>query len=69
TPVVGFDPGSPGFYWLAGQGGYGIQTAPALARLAAAQITGNAMPAQLAAEGVDAGALSPARLSPARLIG
>lgn len=33
TPVVGFDPTSDGFFWLAGQGGYGVQTAPALAAL------------------------------------
>jgi D-arginine dehydrogenase len=62
TPVVGFDPDVPGFYWLAGQGGYGIQTAPALAQLAVAQITGGQMPSQLAAAGVDAAALSPGRL-------
>lgn len=31
--VAGFDPRSQGFYWLAGQGGYGIQSAPALAQL------------------------------------
>ena len=35
NPVVGPDPAEPSFVWLAGQGGYGIQTAPALARLAA----------------------------------
>lgn len=35
TPVVGFAPDAPGFFWLAGQGGYGIQTAPALAKLTA----------------------------------
>ena len=40
TPVVGFDPAAEGFFWLAGQGGYGIQTAPALSRLAAALLTG-----------------------------
>lgn len=34
-PVVGFDPREDGFFWLAGQGGYGIQTAPALSRLTA----------------------------------
>jgi len=62
TPVVGFEPDVPGFYWLAGQGGYGIQTAPALAQLATAQITENLPPSILAAAGVDAGALSPARL-------
>jgi D-arginine dehydrogenase len=35
TPVCGFDPRTEGFFWLAGQGGYGIQTSPALAALAA----------------------------------
>ncbi|HLL31623.1 MAG TPA: FAD-dependent oxidoreductase [Allosphingosinicella sp.] len=35
-PVYGFDPGVSGFFWCAGQGGFGIQTAPAAARLAAA---------------------------------
>lgn len=36
TPVVGRDSRNSGFFWLAGQGGYGVQTAPAMARLAAA---------------------------------
>ena len=35
TPVVGFAPDAEGFFWLAGQGGYGVQTAPALSRLVA----------------------------------
>jgi D-arginine dehydrogenase len=61
TPVAGFDGAARGFYWLAGQGGYGIQTAPALAQLAVAQITGAALPATLLVEGVDPGALSPVR--------
>jgi D-arginine dehydrogenase len=52
----------PGFFWLAGQGGYGIQTAPALAQLAVAQITESETPPLLAAAGVDAATLSPARL-------
>ncbi|WP_350334470.1 NAD(P)/FAD-dependent oxidoreductase [Coralliovum pocilloporae] len=34
-PVNGFDPDCPGFFWLAGQGGYGIQTAPAMSHIAA----------------------------------
>ena len=34
TPVAGFDRTAEGFFWLAGQGGYGIQTSPALSRLA-----------------------------------
>ncbi len=39
-PVYGFDPAVPGFFWFAGQGGFGIQTAPAAAQLAAAQLLG-----------------------------
>ncbi|MFX8262504.1 FAD-dependent oxidoreductase, partial [Acinetobacter baumannii] len=39
-PVYGFDPAAPGFFWCAGQGGYGIQTAPAAAALCAALMTG-----------------------------
>lgn len=38
VPVAGFDGRRPDFFWLAGQGGYGIQIAPALARLAAATL-------------------------------
>ena len=41
-PVYGFDPVVPGFFWCAGQGGFGIQTAPAAARLAAALLLGRA---------------------------
>lgn len=40
TPVVGVDPDVPGFVWLAGQGGYGIQTAPAMARAVTAAVLG-----------------------------
>ncbi|WP_276990145.1 NAD(P)/FAD-dependent oxidoreductase [Lentibacter algarum] len=40
SPIVGFDPASEGFFWLAGQGGYGVQTAPALAALTRALATG-----------------------------
>lgn len=35
SPVYGWDPRAEGFFWFAGQGGYGIQTAPAAARLGA----------------------------------
>ena len=38
TPVAGFDAATENFFWLAGQGGYGIQTAPALSRLAGQSI-------------------------------
>lgn len=40
TPVAGFDPQVGGFFWLAGQGGYGVQTAPALSHLTAALCLG-----------------------------
>ena len=61
TPVAGFDPRAPGFFWLAGQGGYGIQTAPALAALAAALITRrDRRPRGWPA--IDPAALAPARL-------
>ncbi len=62
-PVVGFDLGAPGFFWLAGQGGYGMQTASAMARSAAALIGGDDIPADIRAEGVSAQALSPARFA------
>jgi D-arginine dehydrogenase len=61
SPVVGFDPLVPGFFWLAGQGGYGIQTSPAMGRLAAALLAGQAVPEDLAGLGVTAAALAPAR--------
>ena len=40
TFVAGFDPRARGFFWLAGQGGYGVQTAPALSDIACFLITG-----------------------------
>ena len=62
TPVAGFDGDTPGFFWLAGQGGYGIQTAPALAEIAVALIGERALPPSLRDAGVDPAALWPARL-------
>ncbi len=62
TPVVGFDPRAAGFFWLAGQGGYGIQTAPAISELAAALILQKDVPQRLADYGVDARDLAPDRL-------
>ncbi|MCV0396731.1 MAG: FAD-binding oxidoreductase [Rhizobiaceae bacterium] len=61
NPVVGYDPVMPGFFWLAGQGGYGIQTAPALARLAAALALGKPVPSDIADEGVSTDQLAPSR--------
>ncbi|MGH8031078.1 MAG: NAD(P)/FAD-dependent oxidoreductase [Luteimonas sp.] len=62
TPVVGFDPGTEGFFWLAAQGGYGIQTAPALAQTAAALVLNQPIPPAVRQEGVTAHALAPDRL-------
>ena len=62
TPVVGFAPEAPGFFWLAGQGGYGIQTAPAMGRIAAALAAGEGLPADIAARGLEAAQLAPTRL-------
>ncbi|AOZ68570.1 glycerol-3-phosphate dehydrogenase [Rhodobacter xanthinilyticus] len=42
APVIGFAPAEPGFFWLAGQGGYGFQSAPAASALAAALLCGRA---------------------------
>lgn len=63
TPVVGFDPQADGFFWLVGQGGFGIMMAPVLARITAALATGGAMPADLAARGILAADLAPDRAS------
>ena len=58
-PVYGFDPVVPGFFWAAGQGGFGIQTAPAAAAMAAALLLGEGdMPA-----GVDAARYRPERFA------
>jgi D-arginine dehydrogenase len=61
TTVNGFDPLAEGFFWLAGQGGYGIQTAEGMARCALSLIETGELPAELRAAGLDAAALSPAR--------
>jgi D-arginine dehydrogenase len=62
VPVVGMDPEAAGFFWLAGQGGYGIMTSPAMSRVAASLITTNQIPRDIAAHGVAEDALSPTRL-------
>ena len=46
-PVYGFDPRVPGFFWCAGQGGFGIQTSPAAAMMAAAMLLGEPSPAMV----------------------
>jgi D-arginine dehydrogenase len=61
TPVVGFDPRAEGFFWLVGQGGYGIQSAEALARTAAALACDEGLPPDIAAAGVTAEMLARSR--------
>jgi D-arginine dehydrogenase len=63
TPVVGPDPAVDGFFWFAAQGGYGIQTAPALARTGAAILRGEPIPADVASRGLTARALAANRPS------
>ena len=59
VPVYGFDLREPTFFWCAGQGGFGIQTAPAAAKMAAALLTGDPLDPMLAK-------VDPAKYSPAR---
>jgi D-arginine dehydrogenase len=58
-PVYGFDASCEGFFWFAGQGGYGIQTAPAAARLAAQLLLG--LPRDAVTERLDPAIYDPAR--------
>jgi D-arginine dehydrogenase len=64
-PVVGFDSKAEGFFWLCGQGGYGIMMAPVLGRTTAELITRNRLPDDLAARGLEAAAIGPTRLAAA----
>jgi D-arginine dehydrogenase len=43
-PVVGFAPDADGFFWLVGQGGFGLQTSPAMAAITASLIAGDPWP-------------------------
>lgn len=60
-PVYGFDPAVPGLFWFAGQGGFGIQTAPAAARLAAQLLLG--LPRDGLTAEIDAAVYSPVRFA------
>lgn len=62
-PVAGYAPDAPGFFWLAGQGGFGLQTSPAMAMAAEALLFGLDWPKDLEARGVEPGAISPARFA------
>ncbi|EON18397.1 FAD dependent oxidoreductase [Cupriavidus sp. GA3-3] len=60
--VGGFDDAVPGFFWVAGQGGYGIQTSAAMGETCAALARGLPVPAHPASFGLSAGMLGPGRL-------
>jgi D-arginine dehydrogenase len=62
VPVAGYAPDANGFFWLAGQGGYGLQTAPAMAEIAEALLLGAPWPDTIAAAGI-----SPEQIRPERL--
>ncbi|OGA19501.1 MAG: FAD-dependent oxidoreductase [Betaproteobacteria bacterium RIFCSPLOWO2_02_FULL_66_14] len=61
--IAGFDMHQRAFFWLAGQGGYGIQTAPAMGILAAAVIGGKETPRALAEQDLEADGLAPRRFT------
>jgi D-arginine dehydrogenase len=60
--VGGFDDAAPGFFWVAGQGGYGVMTSPAMGEACAALVRGQAIPPHLARFGLTPEMLSPRRL-------
>jgi D-arginine dehydrogenase len=62
SPVVGPDSTANGFFWLAGQGGYGIKTSPALSRACAALLEKGQLPDDLTRLGISTADLSPDRL-------
>lgn len=62
APVIGFDDACDSFFWNVGQGGYGIQTAPAWSAAAASLITSGDIPDDLKALGTDREKYSPNRL-------
>lgn len=66
APVVGFDAAVDDFFWLAGQGGFGIMMAPALAQASSSLIRDNRLPDDLERHGVSQNVISPARFSVAQ---
>lgn len=58
--IAGFDPRAEGFFWLAGQGGFGLQTSPAMAAIVESLIAGTPWPIE---------AVAPGELSPVRFLG
>lgn len=64
NPVIGFERSAEGFFWLVGQGGYGIQTAPSLSQLAAQMVLQKPLPQAAFEHGLDLKHIFPDRFSP-----
>lgn len=62
VPTAGFAPDAPGFFWLAGQGGYGLQTSPAMARAVESLMFDLPWPEELTERQVRADQIRPERL-------
>ena len=60
-PVIGWEPYHDGFFWIVGQGGYGIFSSPGIGRYAASQISGSEVPADYSNHPFDFGSLAPDR--------
>lgn len=63
SPVMGYDPSAENFVWHAGQGGYGIMMAPALAKAVASVCQNEPLPEAFSSSGMDFASLSPLRAS------
>jgi D-arginine dehydrogenase len=61
NPAIGFDPSTEGFFWLVGQGGYGIQSAPAVSEVAAAMVLGKPVPQYVIDNGLKPDEIKPQR--------
>ncbi len=61
SPAIGFDPSTEGFFWLVGQGGYGILSAPGLSRTAAAMALHQPLPEDVLAHGLNLNDILPNR--------
>jgi D-arginine dehydrogenase len=62
-PAAGFASDAPTFFWLVGQGGYGIKTSPALGRITSGLVLDDRVPPDLVAAGITAESLSPSRFA------
>jgi D-arginine dehydrogenase len=61
SPVIGYDPIAPSFFWVAALGGYGIQTAPAIGRIAARLAARREVDADILEYGIELAEIAPGR--------